>query len=445
LDGPGFFAALVAAVTWVDDKGELRTASLDRDADALAQVTCAYGLMGIIVEVSVLVRPQTVCSTLLAYHPCPRTADGASAAVAILRKARAECDNMLVILLPCIDHIYTEQRWLVTGVSPLHLAAMSVPVKIIGASKAYCFKRGRPIPAPLPSVVGLNRFMRLPAWHRRRAYTNSYAAVSTQQDRLDFSYFEFDISRFDEVVGGCWEFAAEYERRTGFLAGGFAMYFVQRPGGRSRLAGSYTGAAGTSFMLDPIHHDPSCPRWRRFNQAYNHWAVAHGANVSLSQTKDLPPSRGGGGASSMPPPLGGALPASLARERFVTPYFRGFLVPDADFEPSYARPAGDEHPRRAALLAEAARLVSVAEAAGAAPFVEPPPPPPPPSPPPPVPPGASPPPTPSPPPPPAKGPAARLLARLRVLGAPPPSPAASPSPSPSPSPSSSPAPSPAAT
>jgi hypothetical protein len=378
IQGPGFFSALVAAVTWVEEAGGLRTASLeDKDLTPLRQITCAYGLMGIIVEASLLVRQHTLARTVMALHPCPRTADG-SLAASVLLKARKECDNLFVIMHPCRDQIYTEQRWLVEGKTRVPPLITAANLKILGTPKALCFKRGKPLPKLLTPVVSLNRHMKLSTLHRRYGFTNSYSAVTAKESRLDFSYFEFDVSRFEQVVKGCWEFAAEYEKRVNFTPSGFAMYFVERPG--DRLAGNYTGAKGVSFMLDPIHHDPACSRWQKFNEAYNHWAVAHGANVSLTQTKGLTVA------------LGGALPQSLARERFVTPFFRAFLVPDEAFFVvgggggafSYARPLGDEHPRRSELLDEAQRLVDEAEAvvgvvgveATKPPLIPPPPPPP---------------------------------------------------------------------
>lgn len=351
LDGPGFFSALVASATWVDETGQLRTASLEKDPQVLAQVTCAYGLMGIIVEAALLVRTHSVCSTVMSYHPCARTADG-SAAVAILSKQRSECDNMFVIMHPCRDQIYTEQRWLVKGTT--RVAPLVSPVKLflVGTPKSYYFQRGRPLNAVFAGTMALNRFLKLRVFHRRYRFTNSYRPVLNTEDRLDFSYFEFDVSRFEQVVKGCWEFAADYERRTGFVPNGFAAYFVQRPG--TRLAGSYTGAKGTSFMLDPVHNDPTSAEWHHFNEAYTRWAVAHGANVSLTQTK----------AMGEGPSLGGALPQSLARERFVTPFFKPFIVSETMFkaQASYARPLGDEHPRKRELLARVEELVMEAEA-----------------------------------------------------------------------------------
>lgn len=54
-------------------------------------------------------------------------------------------------------------------------------------------------------------------------------------------------------------------------------------------------------------------QWPRFNEEYNKWAISMGANVSLSQTKALK----AGDAT---------LPRRVTRERFLTPFFRTFVV-----------------------------------------------------------------------------------------------------------------------
>jgi hypothetical protein len=308
--------------------------------------------MGVIVEASLLVRKHSTCRTVMAYTPCSRL-DSAEAA-RIVRERRAACDNMFVIMHPGCDQIYTEQRWLVPGKTRIIPGVPDTKLFLVGTPKSYCFQRGKPLHPVFAGIMALNRFLAIDVHHRRYRFTNTYRAVTQQENRLDFSYFEFDVSRLDQVVSGCWEFAAEYERRTGFMPGGFAMYWVSRPGGR--VAGSYTGAKGTSFMLDPIHNDPTSAEWHAFNEAYTRWAVGmHGANVSLTQTKALTSASEG---------LGGALPASMARERFLTPFFKPFVVSDRMFEAqvSYARPAGDDHPRKRELLARVEELVMEAEA-----------------------------------------------------------------------------------
>jgi hypothetical protein len=54
-------------------------------------------------------------------------------------------------------------------------------------------------------------------------------------------------------------------------------------------------------------------QWAAFNEAYTAWAVSMGAIPSLSQTKGLQPGQA-------------SLPAHLTRERFLTPYYKSFVV-----------------------------------------------------------------------------------------------------------------------
>ena len=51
LDAPGYFSAHVVALTYVDDKGELRTLSDHADGAAFQEFKCSFGLSGIVVRV----------------------------------------------------------------------------------------------------------------------------------------------------------------------------------------------------------------------------------------------------------------------------------------------------------------------------------------------------------------------------------------------------------
>ena len=63
LDGPGYFSAHVVALTYVDEKGELRTLSDHKDGAAFHEFKCSFGLSGIVVECQVEVRPATLCKS----------------------------------------------------------------------------------------------------------------------------------------------------------------------------------------------------------------------------------------------------------------------------------------------------------------------------------------------------------------------------------------------
>ncbi len=88
------------------------------------------------------------------------------------------------------------------------------------------------------------------------------------------------------------------------------MYFCTRRG--DKPSASFSGPAGTSFMVDPITGRCDDPRWLQFCEQYNTLALQHNAVVSLSQTKCLKPGQA-------------TLPVELTRERFLTSFFKQFV------------------------------------------------------------------------------------------------------------------------
>ena len=99
-------------------------------------------------------------------------------------------------------------------------------------------------------------------------------------------------------------------------------------GSKVSTAGPFACCApGWSFVFDPIYGDPAEPRWVQFYTQLLPLARSLGARVGGSQTKAL---------GTLPRAL--PLPRGFARERFLTPYFRQFLVDDAA-APAFA-PAG---------------------------------------------------------------------------------------------------------
>ena len=88
------------------------------------------------------------------------------------------------------------------------------------------------------------------------------------------------------------------------------MYFVTRPG--DKPAGSFSGAPGTAFMMDPFHCDPTEPRWLQFLERLNDWALEHGARMSPTQTKLVRPRHF-------------VLQERYVRERFLSRYYRQFV------------------------------------------------------------------------------------------------------------------------
>jgi FAD/FMN-containing dehydrogenase len=94
LDGPGYFSAHVVAITYVDEKGALRTLSDHQDGAAFHEFKCSFGLSGIIVECLVETRPATLCRSDISVEAF---ATPAELSAALLAK-HAQCDALLAIV-----------------------------------------------------------------------------------------------------------------------------------------------------------------------------------------------------------------------------------------------------------------------------------------------------------------------------------------------------------
>ncbi|KAK9840823.1 hypothetical protein WJX81_007418 [Elliptochloris bilobata] len=205
------------------------------------------------------------------------TSNGRRLAERIL-KMRAQCDNVwaVITLTGCV----LEQRWGLPG-RPLR---KQTPWPIL---EIYRRMRYQTFLVPhTPAFIKLGARFPLPGLvHHRSLLVNSYPAVTEQQPRLAFSFYEYPgINRFEEIVEGVLRFARDHKAATGFAPAGFTLYFVHREGARARMTvGPYTGGQGWSFELDPTCGQPTNPRWLEFCRAFMPWALAHGARTSPTQ------------------------------------------------------------------------------------------------------------------------------------------------------------------
>ncbi len=107
---------------------------------------------------------------------------------------------------------------------------------------------------------------------------------------LDFTWFEYPVERFEEIVTDYLTFWEEFkERNGGFEPTGAATYFVQRipekPSGWFSQQGKGFDHPGLSFTLDPVYTNPSDPTWTKFLKESISFALAHGGRVALTQTR----------------------------------------------------------------------------------------------------------------------------------------------------------------
>jgi FAD/FMN-containing dehydrogenase len=299
LDAPGYFSAHVVALTYVDDKGELRTLSDHADGAAFHEFKCSYGLSGIVVECLVEVRPATLCKSdiSLAMFQSP------DELVVGLTKVRGECQALLAIVF--LHHLacFFDQRAM-AGAGHVTPASSQPACDEFRIAKRLAIQHG---------FEGVEVSQPKGLVYSRADFVNEYWRPSATERRLDFQYYEHDLSKMPEVVRETFRFVKEFEKETGYAPNGWATYFVNRPERAQKPYGLYSDGPGVSFSFDPFSSNPAEPRWQRFAAEYNKLAIhTLGGRASPIQTQWL--ERGDV-----------SIPRKLARPRFTTKYYEQFL------------------------------------------------------------------------------------------------------------------------
>ena len=299
LDGPGYFSAHVVGLTYVDDQGELLTLTDHQDETAFHEFKCSFGLLGIVVECQLEVRPATLCRADVSFDTFASPEDMATGLI----RMHEESDAVLAIVVLHQLASFSEQRYQAGfgAVTPVSSQPACEEYRI---AKRLAIQQGFDgVPVPTPKGIVFSR----------HDFVNEYWRPSTGEPRLDFQYYEHDIAQLKRVVVESYRFTKDFEARTGFAPKGWATYFVHRPERKKKPFGLYSGGPGVSFSFDPFCSNPTDPHWQQFAQEYNQLAIhALGGNASPIQTQWLQ-------AGDV------KIPRKLARPRFTTPSYEQFL------------------------------------------------------------------------------------------------------------------------
>lgn len=294
LDGPGYFSAHVVAVTYVDENGALRALSDDKDGAAFHEFKCCFGLSGIIVECCGETRPATLCRSEVSVETF---ATPAELSAALLTK-RSQCDALLALVFLHQLAGFFDQRFK-AGPGASTPPESQPQCDEFRLAKRLAIQHGFD-GVELPQPKGLV--------YSRADFVNEYWRPGESEPRLDFQYYEHDVLQLEHVVIEAYAFTKSFHERTGYVPGGFATYFVQRPAKEKKTFGLYSGGPGVSFSFDPICSNPAEPLWQQFSREYNELAIHRlGANASPIQTQWL--KKGDV-----------RIPRKLAKPRFTTPY-----------------------------------------------------------------------------------------------------------------------------
>ncbi len=299
LDGAGYFSAHVVGLTFVDDQGELHTLTDDKDGVAFYEFKCSFGLSGIVIECQLEVRPATLCRSDLSievYQSPEELAQG-------LINKREACDALFAIVFLHQLASFMDERFK-AGFGSITPASSQPACDEFRIAKRLAVQRGfEGVNVPQPKGLV----------YSRHDFVNEYWRPSADEYRLDFQYYEHDISQLTRVIVETYQFTKDFEKQTGFAPNGWATYFVHRPEKQKKPFGLYSGGAGISFSFDPIYSNPVEPRWQQFAKQYNKLAIhTLGCNASPTQTQWLET----GDVK---------IPNKLARPRFTTKYYEQFL------------------------------------------------------------------------------------------------------------------------
>lgn len=304
LDGAGFFSAGVTALSYVNAGGEISTISDSADAAIFHEFKCSFGLLGIVLECKIEVRPATLCTSKYSLHQF-KSPEDLSEELIRLHKG---CDAFFASVI--LDKLFAtcDQRFK-AGQGAITPASSQPHFNQLRLAKRSAIQHGGFL---RPNTNNLQPLIK-EITYSRADMINEYWRPSATENRLDFQYYEHDFAKIKTVISQSHTFTKAFEEKHSFVPNAWALYFTNRPESKKKPYGLYSSGPGVSFSFDPIFSNPNDPKWQLFAKEYNKLAIKTlGANPSPIQTQWLKPGDL-------------VIPKKLANPRFTTAYYSQFL------------------------------------------------------------------------------------------------------------------------
>jgi hypothetical protein len=178
-----------------------------------------------------------VCKSdiLLALSPSPEQL------AANLLQQREQCDAVLAIVFLHLLTSFVDQRYR-AGPGTLTPASSQPACDAFRVAKRLAIQHG----FEGVQVAGLQGLV-----YSRADFVNEYWRPTAQERRLDFQYYEHDISQFTRVIVETYKFVLEFQEATGYAPNGWATYFVNRPVKAKKPYGLYSSPGGV-VLVRPV-------------------------------------------------------------------------------------------------------------------------------------------------------------------------------------------------
>ncbi len=287
LDGIQFgqFSSYVIEIKWVTPEGELRSASETSDAELLRKVRSSYGLIGIVYEVTLRVKPIEA----LHFTYLPRPVDEVTQAEAdqimdtseglicwtvertCIFQQRHRVESAGIVGALCAD--VRRNLWSYTGAHVgQFIAHFFSDARLRNALQNADFDAGKLLYEGLHLAGGFT----LLAPDKIIDYNNTPPTA-----RYAFTFWAFPRSQWLAALRAYLDFAQDHFRRTGFRCNlPLGSYHIRKD--QSSLL-SYT-MDEEIFSLDPIHAVTELAPWQTFLKEFNDFSFQRGGIPLLNQS-----------------------------------------------------------------------------------------------------------------------------------------------------------------
>ena len=255
--------------------------------DEMRLIRSSYGLLGVIVEVTLRIKPMTA---VFAQHRVYSLAKFRAAVPELVAEGYA----LMMYFYPFADRVMVELRRELPGVKPTSSGRWwlrNAFWRLLGPMFAVLINRASPTSGIEHALLRVyDRIVRrgtcLFVGGKR---TRPHAQIIRHQDKpgrykFVFSMWSFDEAGFFNTLEAYFRFCRDYAARTGFRCDLPAVGYRMVADRNALLSFTHDAPA---MSIDPVSTGGS--GWDAFLEAFNEFASAHDGHPLLNQTKHLTP------------------------------------------------------------------------------------------------------------------------------------------------------------
>jgi FAD/FMN-containing dehydrogenase len=279
----GQAGAYVTRIKWVTAAGEIRETD-DRDAELFTALRSSYGLLGVVVEVTIRIRSLEPISIRHVNY----TTEGFLDALPELRRRNG---SLCFYLFPFADRVTAQLRGPATPAARLNrwvwrfrnfAVAYAVPLgtRCANLVPVRAWRYGLISAFDVVARWALARLLH--AEHTLPADQITRYARRPKLARFTFSIFAFPEDRYARVLREYRQFCADHDAEHGYRPDLLSIGYRVAKSRHALFSYSWDGDVMT---IDPVA--TGGPEWDRFADRFNEFCIARGGKPLLNQTPRL--------------------------------------------------------------------------------------------------------------------------------------------------------------